>query len=69
MSERFEVYHAHGIKRIGEAKTLEAALATGEKYGCRDYDCPCRKYMIYDNALLTGDMDVIIKHWVKRNTT
>ena len=67
MGKRFSIYHAHG-GRIGEANTLETAIAAGGTYGCRKYDCPCWKYVIYDNVLETSDMDRIIKSWVRKNT-
>ena len=63
--QRFIVYHAHYTMVIGSADTLEQAFAIGEEKGCRDYDCPCHKYYVYDRHIHTYDVSKMIKQRIK----
>lgn len=49
LKSRFTIYHSHYSEVIGKADTLEQAFAIGEEKGCRDYNCPCHKYYVYDS--------------------
>ena len=63
--QRFIVYHAHYTMIIGSADTLEQAFAIGEQQGCRDRDCPCHKYYVYDRHIHTYDVSKMIKQRIK----
>lgn len=65
---RFDVYYpsVHGRRWIGASNNLMNAMAIGEKGGCREYDCPCGRYEIYDNKLKTNDIKEMIKYDLRR---
>ena len=63
--QRFIVYHSHYTMIIGSADTLEQAFAIGEKNGCRDHDCPCQKYYVYDRRIHTYNVSQMIKQRIK----
>ena len=63
--ERFIVYHSHYTKVIGRTDKIEVALHIGEQYGCRDFDCLCCHYYVYDRKLKTNDITKIVKGLIK----
>ena len=68
IKSRFIVYHAHYTKIIGVADTIEQALHIGEQFGCKDHDCPCQKYYVYDRKIKTNDITKIVEERMKEET-
>lgn len=63
---RYNIYHTHTKALIGTAETIEEAIFIGEQYGCKDKDCPCNKYVVYDNILKTSDIIEMVKDRINK---
>lgn len=63
------IYHAHFTKLVAEANKIELALYLGGEYGCRDMNCPCCKYIVYDSVLNTTDITIIVKSAIRSEIT